>query len=368
VIPRPRAPARIDRRTLLSWVGAAAASPGVLAAPLADAPRGPAAGLAQARSHRLIDVHAHFIPEDYRRALLAVGYDRAEGVFGIPAWSEAAQLGMMERLGIATAIVSISSPGVHFGDDAAARSLARKVNLEGAGLKSAHPGRFGFFASLPLPDVSGALRELGYALDELGADGVTIESNHRGVYPGDPAFEPVFAEFDRRQTVVFMHPTSPHCPCSAPPSVKVPVSVLEFMFETTRAVTNLVLSGTLDRYRRMRLIVPHAGAALPALADRIARAAARSAELPNLSPAAVFETLGRLYYDVAGTALPRQLPALRSFADPRHVFYGSDWPWTPESAVAQSLRKLEDEPEVSGWPKAQLWRENAARLFPGLSH
>ena len=348
-------------------MGAAVAAPGAFARQPANEPLAVNARPLKAHSHRLIDVHAHFIPDDYRRALLATGYDHAEGMFGIPAWSARGMLGMMDRLGIATAILSISSPGVHFGDDAAARSLARAVNLEGARLKSAHPDRFGFFASLPLPDVTGALRELAYALDELGADGVTIESNHRGVYPGDPVLEPLFVEFDRRQAVVYMHPTSPHCPCSAQPSVRIPVSVLEFMFETTRAVTNLMLSGTLERHRRMRLIVPHAGAALPALADRIARAAARSAEVRSLSPAAVLETLGRLYYDVAGAALPRQLPALRSFANPQHILYGSDWPWTPESAVKESLLKLEHEPDAPGWPKAQLWRGNAERLLPRLA-
>ena len=102
----------------------------------------------------------------------------------------------MDRWGVATAMLSISSPGTHFGDDAAACRLTREVNEAGAAICRAHPGRFGHFASLPLPDVPGALDELGYALDELDSDGITIETNSAGVYLGDDRYEPLYRELN----------------------------------------------------------------------------------------------------------------------------------------------------------------------------
>lgn len=316
--------------------------------------------------HRCIDVHTHFLPDVYRVAAVAAGHAQPDGMPFLPAWSADTAVATMDRLGIATAIISISSPGVHFGDDRAACALARQVNDEGAALKAAHPSRFGHFASLPLPDVGGALEEIARALDVLGSDGIVMESNSGGLYPGDPAFEPVMAELDRREAVVLLHPTAPECPACRPPSAPLPKPILEYMFETTRAVTNLLLSGTLTRYPGIRFIIPHAGAALPVLADRIAMATSFLPNMGSLTPETTFALLRRLYYDLAGAPVPRLLPALQSFADPAHLLYGSDWPFTPEPAVsalrAQLDAHLADNPTLL----ADILRNNAASLFPRL--
>lgn len=242
------------------------------------------------------------------------------------------------------------------------------VNEEGARLKTTHPTRVGFFASLPLPHVESAVAEIEHAFDTLKADGVVLYSNTGGIYPGDRRFDPVMAELNRRRATVFLHPTSPHCPCCQEGEQALPRPVLEFMFETTRAVTHLITSGTLARYPNLKVIVPHAGATLPVLADRIA-ATANAGLVPGLKsqgPDAVFSALARLYYDIAGMPVPRLLPALRTFADPEHLLYGSDWPFTPQVAVRSLLAGLETqlaaEPEVL----AGVRRNNAARLFPQL--
>ncbi len=312
---------------------------------------------------KLFDVHTHFVPDVYRQAAIAAGRSRPDGMPGIPAWTERGMLDMMDEVGIEKGILSISSPGVYFGDNAAARDLSRKVNIEGAALKRRWPDRLGLFASLPLPDVDGALAEIAFAFDELGAEGIYLQSNAGGVYPGDSDFEAVFAELDRRGAIVFLHPTSPACPCCADRERPIPSPVLEFMFETTRAVTNLVLSGTLDRYPGIKLIVPHAGAAIPALLDRIVWTAGLNPNMTAIEPDAVKAAFGRLYFDLAGAPVPRLLPALRSFADPRRIFYGSDWPHTPQPVVSQLRRDLttflEREPDFL----AAVQYENAARLF-----
>ncbi len=287
-----------------------------------------------------IDVHAHYLPTSYRQAAAAAGYDPPDGIPGLPRWDTGAALGMMDQLNIRTAMLSISSPGVHFGDDGAARKLAREVNEEGAKAASDYPGRFGLFASLPLPDIDGALAEATYAFDTLKADGVAVETNHHGVYMGDPRLDPLFAELNRRRAVVFMHPTSPTCPCCQTLSLGYPRPLIEFTFETTRAVTNLLLTGTLDRFPDIRLIVPHAGAAVPVLADRVV--GLTPAFLPKpVEPDHFFATLQRLYYDLAGYPLPRLAPALLQIADPGRIFYGSDWPFTPLPIVTRLAGEME---------------------------
>ena len=317
-----------------------------------------------------IDVHAHFLPEKYRSALAAAGHSKPSGMPGIPSWSVDQHIAMMDRNGIAASVLSISAPGLHFGDDAAARALARHVNEEGAKATQAHPQRFGMFASLPLPDVDGSLQELAYAFDVLHADGVVLESNHHGIYLGDRRLEPVFAELHRRKAKIFIHPTNPHCPCcqtqdpTALPPIGYPFPMLEFMFETTRAVFNLILSGTLDRYPDLQIIVPHAGATIPVLADRVAGLSPALGLSQKLDVPRFYALLRGMYYDLAGFPLPRQLLPLLEIADPQRILYGSDWPYTPEPLVAALAAKLDASPLLTDRLRQDFMRNNALALFP----
>ena len=175
---------------------------------------------------------------------------------------------MMDRQGIATAVTSISAPGVHFGDANAARELARRCNELSAKLVADHPTRFGAFAILPLPDVKGALLELEYALDVLKLDGVVLLTSHSdGRYLGDPLFDDVMAELDRRSAVAFVHPVVPKTSESI--RLDVPGFAAEFVFDTTRAAINLIWSGAMERWPNLRIILSHAGGTTPYLAGRI---------------------------------------------------------------------------------------------------
>ena len=317
-----------------------------------------------------IDVHAHYLPERYRRELAAAGHSKPAGMPAIPSWSVGQHLEMMERHGIESSLLSISAPGLHFGDDAAARSLARHVNEEGASAVRAHPRRFGLFAALPLPDVDGALVELEHAFDVLQADGVVLETNFHGTYLGDAKLDPVFAELDRRGACVFIHPTNPHCACcqdpAALPPIGYPFPMLEFMFETTRAVFNLLLSGTLTRFPNLRIIVPHGGATVPVLADRVAGLAPALGLPQQLDVPRFFEQLKGLYFDLAGFPTPRQLLPLLELADRRRLLYGSDWPYTPDALVGALTKALDATPLLVDQIRADVMRENALALFPRL--
>jgi 6-methylsalicylate decarboxylase len=308
-----------------------------------------------------IDVHAHFVPDVYREALAAAGIDRPDGIAAVPAWSAEEALATMDRLDVERSYLSISSPGVHLGDDAAARTLARECNEAAAALARRHPGRFGWFASVPLPDVDAAVVEAEHALTTLGAGGIVLETHTAGVYLGDPSLEPVYALAAARRVPVFVHPTTPRE--AEHLALGYPRPMLEFLFDTTRSITQLVLSGVLERHEDLRVIVPHAGAALPILANRI------ELLLPILSapgqapPPSMREALRRLHFDLAGAPVPELLGTLLAVADPDRVHYGSDYPFTPPDACVRLAEALDATDLLAGDLRAKVDRGNAEALF-----
>lgn len=307
-----------------------------------------------------IDVHAHYLPPAYRAALLAAGHAQPDGFPQLPEWSAEEHVQAMNRLGIATALLSISSPGVYFGDAAAARDLAREMNESGRRAVVDHPGRFGLFASLPLPDVDAAVAEIAHCCDVLDADGFALLTNVGGTYLGDAAWEAVFRELNRRRARVFLHPTSPACWQHT--SLGRPRPMLEFLFDTTRAVVNLILNGTVARHTDVEFIVPHAGATLPMIVDRVA-VFARLLEVD--ASVDVLHDVARLHYDLAGFPLPRQLDALLTMTTLAHLHYGSDYPFTPEFAAAMAAERLDAAGAAPGALTDAL-RANTERLFPAI--
>jgi 6-methylsalicylate decarboxylase len=194
-----------------------------------------------------IDTHQHLFPRnwvsDHGEAILAIAP-------GMPAsialdWTPQQAIEAMDRFDIAAAVLSMSTPGVWFGDVQKSRSTARYCNEYGARLVSDHPGRFGMFAILSLIDVEGSLREIEYALDVLKLDGIGLLTSYTGRLLGDAGFAPVFDELNRRKTVVFVHPTMSCCGNLSIPYVNNPS--LEFPFDTTRTISSLLFSGTFAR-------------------------------------------------------------------------------------------------------------------------
>src|SRR6266849_6076110 len=231
-----------DRRKFLTALAALAAN-----ATAARAPRG----------H--IDVHHHFFPPT---ALDRVPYRRSRSL--LSAWTPQEALAEMDANHVATAIASIPMP-VWLGDVQASRSLARKWNEYSAQLVRDHPERFGFFASVPLPDAEGSLREISYALDVLKADGIILMTNYEGKYPGDAPFAPVLEELNHRKAVVFFHPTNPNAQTVLN---GVPGAWAELPHDTTRAVLSLLVSGSFARLRDIRFHFAHAGGTIPMLTGR----------------------------------------------------------------------------------------------------
>ncbi|MGH8992802.1 MAG: amidohydrolase family protein [Acidimicrobiia bacterium] len=301
-----------------------------------------------------IDVHHHALPPFYLEALRAADYPRRSGI-RFPEWRPRDSLEVMDRHGIDVAVLSVSTPGVAFCESpAAARELARRCNQWAAETVEAHPGRFAALACLPLPDVDAAVAEVAYALDVLGLHGVTLLSSAGGRYPGDPTLEPLMAALDERRAPAFLHPTSPAG--GAPPGLDIPVFAVEFVADTTRAIANLILSGTLEAHPGISFVCAHGGGFAPYIVSRLEAAWARSPEPALRAPAGVLASLRRLHYDTAGVANPYALPALLALAGTERLCLGTDFPFVSERLVADGLAGLAGLPQVAG---------NALRLLPG---
>jgi predicted TIM-barrel fold metal-dependent hydrolase len=316
-----------------------------------------------AATTKRIDIHHHFWPRRYMREEQErnAGYKHGgANAARLTGWSAEQALEAMDKHGIDVAIGSVSTPGVWFGDVAAARRLSREWNEEGAKTVAAHPRRFGFFAVVAPPDVDGALREIEHALDTLKADGVGLLSNYAGKMLGDPAFAPVFDELDRRKAVVFIHPTMHPATAGLIPGL-LPQGI-EFPMDTTRTATSLVLSGTMARCPNLRIVLSHGGGVLPFLAARIDHVAGRvEAFKPNV-PNGVEHELKRFYCDTAGSASAPQLDAMLRFYPKGHVLYGSDFPFV---AMAEGIEELGHYhlPEEA---RKAIDRGNALDLLPRL--
>lgn len=295
------------------------------------------------------------VPPDYAAWLRRRGVEA--GGLPIPDWSPAAALALMDERGVETAILSVSTPGVHLGDDAEARAMAREVNEYAAAMVRSRPGRFGFFATLCLPDLDGSLAELAHAFDTLGADGVVLLANSRGTYLGDEAFEPLFVELDRRRAVVFVHPS--FVP-GLEPLPGIPTFVADFLLDTTRAAILLARSGTLDRHPHLKIILAHAGGIVPFAAYRFSAAAS-----PSGNPLDGIARLKRFHFDTALSGSPTALPSLLAFAEPDHVLFGSDFPYAPAPVVGAFTGMYETFP-LPDPQRRSIDRRAAEQLFPRL--
>jgi len=310
-----------------------------------------------------IDVHHHLIPKFYRKALTKLNI-KTSGGFRFPAWSPLQSQKFMDNFGIGTAILSISSPGTHFGDDAAARDISRQSNEYCARLISDNPSRFGAFAVLPLPDVNGSLKEAEYALDTLKLDGVVmLASQSDGTFLGDDKYDDLLSELDKREAVVFIHPTI-H-PTSKELQLNIPGGIIEFTFDTSRAAFNLVWTGAAERYSNIRYILSHAGGTVPFLAWRFSLLD-YDYRFKKRAPLGAMAYLKRFYYDLALSGNPYALRSLQELVGPEQVLYGSDNPFANPFLVDSSIDFIKKFDGYSDEDRDLIFLSNALKLFPRL--
>lgn len=306
-----------------------------------------------------IDVHQHVVPPFWKDELPSHGGDPSG--WNSPDWSPEAAIAFMDAQQIATGVLSLTAPSVAGWSGAARREMARRVNEYTATLVKKRPDRFGNFATVPLPDLDGALAEVEHAFDTLKADGVVLLTNYQGLYLGDPSFEPLWAELNRRHAVVFIHPGKP-----AIETIKgIPGPIIDYPFDTTRCAVQMVLNGVLDRYRDLSVILSHAGGFLPFAAYRFAElASAVRADAPR--PEVLIEAFKRFYFDTALSSGPSALLGLRAFVGTERVLYGSDFPYAPAKVGASFTAKLDSSTDLTQSDKVAINHGNARTLFPRL--
>lgn len=347
----------ISRREFLKSAGVAGV--GTLLASDGLSPQNPS--LPAAPRAKRIDVHHHILPPPYmlraRDRVLAIS-DRDHA--RLVNWTPAGAIEEMDQTGIATAITSLGLPGVWFGGAKAARTLARSCNEYAAKMVSDYPGRFGFFAAVPLPDQEGSLREAEYALDVLKADGIGLVSSYDNKWPGDVTFAPVFQELNRRKAIIFIHPAVPGCCDHLMPGI--PASTIEFLFDTTRAITSLLVNGTFSRFPDTRFVFCHAGGTMPVLAARTAALVQRHKEIADRLPNGAAFELKKLYYDVANSTNSSSMAALMNLVPSSQMLFGSDFPYVPAAVTASGL----DHFGLSSADLQAINLENATLLFPRL--
>lgn len=313
---------------------------------------------AAAPNPRRIDVHHHMLPPEYARLTRDRILQITSGDPTVLNWTPEVTFAQMEQYGVASAILSLPVPGAwHQGKDNS-RKLARIANEYGARLSKDHPEKFGVFAAIPLPDVEGSLKEIEYAFDALHADGVYLQTSYDDKWPGDSAFAPVFDELNRRKAIVFVHPTEPVCCANLIPGI--PSNVVEFVFDTTRAIVSFLAGGTFARCSDIRFIFCHSGGTMPVLAARINGFFQARSALASQVPNGVMHELKRQYYDVANATNSSSLAALMKLVPTSQIVWGSDFPYRPVGPTAAGWDNFEAAPEI----KSAVNRENALKLFP----
>ena len=305
---------------------------------------------AQAKRGR-IDVHHHMMPPFV-------------DLWAPRKWSPQVSLETMDKFGTETSVLSVTGltplyADLFYDNSERAKTLIRRMNDYGAKVASDNPKRFGFFAALPMPDVDACIKEIAYAFDTLKCDGVTMFTDTGDKWPGDPLYRPIFDELNRRKAVLFFHPSVPKCCRGLIPGTG--DTTLEFDFDTTRAITSLLNNGVLAQCPDIRIIVNHAGAAVPALSGRIKDQVRnkQGASIPGGSAGAL-EELRKLYFEVAHATFGPPLAAMMKLAPSTQYLWGTDFPVWPYDTTVDPLYDTPMPPDV----QYALDRGNAVRLFP----
>jgi len=317
-----------------------------------------------APAHNIIDTHHHFYPPDYRAAS-----DEWNGTRHIPpiplitSWTPEQSLAEMDKGGIQLSVVSLpSTPGLWFdkGPDMAVK-MSRLCNDYAATMVQKYPKRFAFWASLPMLDIDASLKEVAHALDDLKADGIGLQTNYGDKWPGDPVYAPVFEELNRRHAVVYFHPLVAAC-CGRIADAAPNPAVLEVPFDTVRAITSLLMTGSLAKYRNIKWVWSHGGGAMPMLSGRLNQFVKDDPKKANYAPNGVYAELEKLYYDTANAVWKPTWNSTRSLVPISQIVFGTDYPYFFVDQVPELQKR-----GLSPKDLQAVYSGNAKKILPRLA-
>jgi predicted TIM-barrel fold metal-dependent hydrolase len=308
----------------------------------------------------MIDVHFHLIPQFYREAVYEAGTGPAIGRY--PDWTPELALELMDRHGIALAMLSLGQPGVGFLPPDKAAVFGRRCNDYSAELIARHPQRFGCFGLLPMHDSAAAIAEARYCLETLRFEGISLFASYGEKFLGDAAFDPLLRYLDSRNAVVHVHP-SLH-PSSKSLDLPWPGFMIEYPFDTTRAAVNLLFSGALERFPNIRFILSHGGGTLPYLAWRLSVAPMIDKRLQQRTREEIFAGLKTFWYDNALASGAAPMGALSRIAAKERIVFGSDWPFCNDRVVTEEIADFSAPDFLDPRTVAMIARDNALKLFP----
>jgi predicted TIM-barrel fold metal-dependent hydrolase len=309
---------------------------------------------AQARPHR-IDVHHHVVPPTWLDAMNLIGRSNPP----LLGWSVQKTIEDMDKGGVETAILSPTAPQVATIGKAAAVRIAREANEYGKKLMADHPGRFGVFATLPLPHIDESLKEIAYAFDTLKVDGVGMLTNYGDKWLGYSYFAPIWEELNRRQATIYTHPADANCCVNLVQGQ--PPSAIEWGTDTTRTIVSLIFSGSSQKYKDINWIFSHGGGALTAFAERFLLQMPHGPYRGKFTREQVQAELNRFHYDTAQVTMVGTLAALAKLVPVTQIVYGTDFPYRTAADHSKGVAAL-----FSGDDLKKVDRENALRLLPRL--
>jgi 6-methylsalicylate decarboxylase len=319
----------------------------------------------------IIDVHSHALLPVWLNAVSSMtGQQRDKLMIAgtpVPPWSVDSHLAMMDANGIAACV--LSWPGAAaFLKGKPARDLARAMNEEFANIIARHPKRFGAFAVVPTDDMEACVEEMSYALDVLKLDGVSTGTHVGGVYLGDARFDTWFEEMNRRKATLFVHPMPP--PGIEHVGMMINPAILEFMFDSTRMATNMVLSGAKKRFADIKIICTHGGGTIPYVSSRISLLEPLFGAGPNrpvLTAEEVLEGLSSFYFDLTASTATTSLASMRRFVPSSQLMLGFDYPMMTAETVPLVWNMFDSNQELTADDRRRIVQGTALGLFPEIS-
>lgn len=311
--------------------------------------------------NKKIDVHAHILTKSYYDYLDKYE-DPEPDHFATPKWDEKAHLKLMDNLGVACSVVSVSSPQIIRCDPEERLRIVNNMNSEALEVIGRHPDRMGLFASLPLPDVDAAVSIAGAMLSTDGVRGIGLLTNYDGIYLGSPKLDPLMEYLNAQKAIVCVHPTMPDTlPGDAVPDM--PIPVMDYLMDTTRAFTNMVWNDKFIQYPDIKWIWPHGASFITILSDRFNSFSVLAKKNGNKHKLDYFGALKHCWFDTAGFSEPKQLHDMKLDIPTNHFLYGSDCPYTPTVACMALAGQLEKTDVLTKKEKQMMFTDNAVSLF-----